>query len=184
MWDGMRVGEPGGDRRRRLAAAIVGLIVMGLAAAGCESLQRKFTRKSKRPQAAPNPIVQFQDYARAMTPLDRYRKHSLMFSYWNSELVDALREMPLNGKRCRHASIESLGELDALRGLLSDDAAARLQPVLDERRQVHQRLQGAFQEPQAGAMRRELERQTRQIEREFSWRDVQDQLRGATGGGD
>ena len=176
-------GEPG--RRRAAAwrfAAAAALAALSLA--GCESLQRKFTRTSKVPLAAPTPIVQFQDYTKAMTPLDRYRKHYLMFQYWNSELLDSLGRPPLHGKRSRHASKEALSELEELRGLLSEAAAARLEPVLAERRGIDQRLQGAaFQESQATAVWRQLDAQTRLIHREFFWRKMEDQLRPPAGGG-
>src|SRR3989338_8735827 len=76
--------------------------VLSAALTGCESLQRKLIRKPKnRPK--PTPIVTFTDYTRTMTPLDRYRKHAVIFEYWNGELVKALEDtvpnQPVNQKR-------------------------------------------------------------------------------------
>ena len=155
-----------------------------LAVSGCESLQRKFARKAKQPARAPEPIFQFQDYSRAITPLDRYRKHYLMFQYWNSELADALGRPPLQGKRFRRASAESLAELEALKGLLAEDAATQLDPILEERRAIDRRLQNsAFMESQATAVVRQLDLQTRAIQHQFFWRDIEDHVRPDTGGG-
>jgi hypothetical protein len=149
-----------------------------VACGGCESLQRKFTRKPKQPGPAPNPIIQFQDYTRAMTPLDRYRKHVLMFDYWNHELMDAFGSSPLNPKRYKHSSSESLMELETMRDLLQDDAAARLQPLIEERTKLNRRLQGGnIPEPSVSMMTRALEGQTRRINREFSWRDMEEHLK-------
>jgi len=152
------------------------LLLSGLT--GCEGLQRKFTRKPKHPQSPPTPVIQFLDYSKAMTPLDRYRKHALMFDYWNDALLEALQSPPLNPKRYRRASTEALGELETLKGLVSDELAARLAPLIEERVQLDRQLQGAtFSANRAGAVRRALEAQTREFEQGFYWRDVEDQLK-------
>ncbi len=178
----MTAADPSRGRLRLAVAA--GWLAVAVAAGGCEALQRKLTRTSKHPQPAPGPIFQFQDYSRAVTPLDRYRKHYLMFQYWNGELLDALQHPPLYGKRYRHASSESLAELEQLRGLLAEEAAARLDPVLNERREIDRRLQGvAFVESEATGAVRQLEIQTRAIQREFFWRNVEDRVRPDAGGG-
>ena len=145
---------------------------------GCESLQRKFIRKSKVPQLPPTPVIQFQDYSQATTPLDRYRKHYLLFDYWNQELVDALMSSPLNSKRFIHASAESLTELRSLQQVLADESAGRLGSVIQDREVIDQQLQsGSFSAFQVNVLVRTLDTQTRHIRREFFWRSVQDHLK-------
>ena len=145
---------------------------------GCESLQKKFTRKPKNP-TRPSPIIAFQDYTRAMTPLDRYRKHYLLFDYWNEQLLDVLQEGDrANPKRIQRTSGESLSELETLQGLLQDGVAAQAGPWVEERRKVHRQLDAGFYTPsQLNAVRRTLELQTRQFRRQFYWRHVEDQLK-------
>jgi hypothetical protein len=146
--------------------------------AGCESLQRKFTRKPKNPGPAPTPIIQFQDYTRAMTPLDRYRKHCLMFDYWNHDLLDALGSRPINPKRYKRSSSESLLELETMRGLLQDEQAQRLDPLIEERAKLNRQLQdGNVPDPSVSMLTRVLEAQSRTIQREFSWRDMEEHLK-------
>ena len=153
------------------------LLLVAVLSTGCESLQRKLTRKSNHPAPPPSPIIQFQDYTRTLTPLDRYRKHYLMFDYWNSELISALQGSSLNPKRVRRASMESLAELNTMKGLLADDVAARLAPVIEERAKIDHRLQsGSFGAAEASPVWRALEFQTRQVNREFFWRDVEEHL--------
>ena len=165
-------------RRGSIVLAVMGGWCLGIGLTGCESLERKFTRRSKRPAQAPSPIISFQDYSRAMTPLDRYRKHYLLFEYWNEELVEALRSGSPNSKRFTRASTEALAEMEVLTSLVTDDLAARLAPLVEARAKVNRQLQSrsvsAFQ---ATAVLGVLESQTRQIEREFFWRDVQDSLK-------
>ena len=152
------------------------LLVAGLT--GCEALQRKFTRTPKHPAPAPTPIISFQDYTRTMTPLDRYRKHALLCDYWNEQLLGALQQTTLNPKRVKKASSESLAELEIMQSLLSDEAAAGVAPLIEERRRIHRQLQSpGFNTFQAPAIWRALEGQTRQVHRELFWRDLEDKLR-------
>ena len=145
---------------------------------GCESLQRKFTRKSRQPVARPNPIIQFEDYTRTMTPLDRYRKHYLMFDYWNDELLQALQSNSPNPKRFKRASSESLSELKTMQQLVTDDVAARFDPVIEARTKIDRELQSAsFSNAQTSSIGHVLEAQTRQVHRELFWRDVEDKLK-------
>ena len=146
--------------------------------AGCEALQRKFTRKPKRPAPPPSPIISFQDYSRTMTPLDRYRKHYMMFDYWNTALLESLQSSPLNPKRFKRASSEALMELETMSDLLGQELATRLLPLVEARAQLdHQLQQGTFKVTQPQMTIRTLEAQTRQIHREFFWRDVEDHLK-------
>ena len=145
---------------------------------GCESLQRKFTRKPKHPAAAPTPIISFQDYTRTMTPVDRYRKHYMMFDYWNSELVESLQDSSPNPKRFKRASGEALDELKTLRSLVTDDVAPQFDPLIEQRTKVNDQLQSAnFSESLANAVAHAMEGQGRQIHRELFWRDVEDHLK-------
>lgn len=145
--------------------------------AGCESLQRKFTRRAKHPKPAPSPIIRFEDYTRSMTPLDRYRKHYMMFDYWSGDLLDAVDSPTPNSKRYRKASAEALAELETLQSLLADDLAAGLAPIIEERRRIDQELAHDSALSQTSGLVRRLEAQERQIHRQFFWRDVQDRLK-------
>ena len=151
------------------------LLLTGLS--GCESVQRKFTRKSKGPRAVPTPVINFQDYTQAMTPLERYRKHYLMFDYWNGEFMDGLRAKPLNAKRVKLASTGSLNELTMLQSLVAEDLGAQFAPLIESRAQVNRQVQaGHLSELTAGAVWRELDAQSRTIRRDLFWRKVEDRL--------
>ena len=144
---------------------------------GCEALQKKFVRKRKTPLTRPTPIIHFQDYTRALTSLDRYRKHYVMFDYWNDELVGTLEDRDFNLKRLRKDSAEALQELRVLQGLLQEDLAAEVDPLIEERAALNRRIQDRHLMPSdLGAIRQRLEVQTRQIHRALFWRAVEDRL--------
>ena len=161
---------------RRSAYVLAGCLALTVLT-GCEALQKKFTRKPKHPAAAPSPIIQFQDYSRAMTPAERYRKHYMMFDYWNHELLEGLQLPPLNPKRYRNASSEALTELKTLQGLLKDDAAARLAPLVEERAKITERLSGTISDVQAPSILRDIESQMRGVHRDFAPNDVRKDLK-------
>jgi hypothetical protein len=151
--------------------------VLSAGVTGCEGLQRKFTRK-KKPQPPPAPVTVFQDYSAAMTPLERYRKHYAIFDYWHSSLQSALEARMPNPKRVKLASTEALGELETMKGLLNEAAAARLEPLLKEQAEIHRLVSHpGFDAARADLIKRRLEAQTRAIHRHFFWRNVQDQLK-------
>ena len=157
-----------------------------IAGTGCESLQKKFVRKTP-PKPRPSPVVQFEDYSKGVTPLDRYRKHYLLFEYWNAELLREFEQATTSGgpagkaslnlKRARQASEETLKELRTLQRVLQPEAADGLEPIIAVRQTLdRQLLQGASGASQLGEWWRTLEAQSRQIHREFFWRDVESKL--------
>ncbi len=152
--------------------------VLCVVLSGCESLQKKITRKPKHAPPAPNPITLFQDYSRAMTPIDRYRKHYLIFDYWNDDLLDSLAEHSPNPKRYRRASSEALDELRQMQLLVTEETAAQFTPFIEEREKLDRQFQSpAFNTSQIQILSRDLEAQKRAIHRQFFWRDVQDHLK-------
>lgn len=156
---------------------IVTALAVG-AGAGCETLEKKFTRKPKGPRPRPTPVIQFQDYSRSMTPLDRYRKHYMIFDYWNSELIDALQGASVNPKRYKRASQDALNELVTMHSLLTEDKAAALGALIQERTVLDRQLQAELIAGSRMALAaRTLEMQARKINRNFFWRDVQDALK-------
>ena len=153
-------------------------MLLATALSGCESMQRKFTRKPKTPRETPTPIIRFQDYTQAMTPVERYQKHYMLFDYWNSELMGGLQSKPVNNKQLKAASKESLVELNTLKSLVADDLAPSLDPLLETRNRIDRQLRtGNLSDGAANNIWRELEKDTRAFQRDFFWRDVQDRLK-------
>jgi hypothetical protein len=99
-----------------------------------------------------------------------------MYDYWNHELMDSLQQPPLNPKRYRKASAESVTELEVLRSLLDEEAAARLAPLIDERAGVVKRLNGSFSDTQAPLLLRDIELHTGRLHREFKPGEIQESL--------
>lgn len=140
-------------------------------------MQKKFIRQAK-PQPRPSPIINFENYTLGATPLERYRKHYMVFDYWNAELLDALAPSASNPKRIRRASQESLSQLQQMTMLLDEPTAASVQPLLEERRKLDRQLQDRGDDlTQLSVIRQRAELNQRRIHRLMSVSKVQERLR-------
>lgn len=163
---------------------LAAVCVLLAAGTGCESFQKKFTRKPKASSAQkPTPVISFQDYSRALTPADRYRKHYMLFDYWHTQLVDALDDAAMNPKRLKRNSQDALAELRILRTLVTDDVGAALDPIIEERESLNRQIQQeAVSASRAPAVVRILQAHMDRIHRDFFWRDVENHLKPADAG--
>ena len=74
-----------GAHARVCVVAVCAAALLGAGAlSGCEGLREKFIRKPKGPTERPQAIFRFVDYSTLMTPVDRYRKHAMLFDYWSA----------------------------------------------------------------------------------------------------
>lgn len=172
-------GQRANGMRLSTHARVLFAACLVFGAAGCESWQRKFVRKPKEASKPPSPIIAFQDYSGAMTPLERYRKHYVMFDYWNQDLLESLQVRTPNPKRYRRASAETVNELKTMQSLLNEEAAGRLGLLVEARMKLDRQAQTSEynDRAQAGLLISRVESQTREIHRAFFWRDVEEQLK-------
>lgn len=116
--------------RRAMSVLVVIIVVMGLA--GCDAVQRKFTRKSKTVKAPR--IYQIRKYD-IKPSADLYSKHYAYWQSWQSELIQDLGQNHKKDKRCIE---EILMQLGAMQNILVREKAdelgkhiARLEDVRD-----------------------------------------------------
>ncbi len=163
--------------RRFFRILLAGSLCFSLVgSAGCESLQRKFTRKSKTQKERPDPVIRFQDYSKSMKPSERYDKHYLMFKYWSDDLLEALSASRLNFKEIRRASSGSLTEMRTLHESLPQGLVERFLPFLKEREDIDHVCQETVTPAQVDSLRRRIESQARAVHRDFAPDKVRDQL--------
>ena len=83
------------EQRAHVVAVCAAALLGAGALSGCESLREKFIRKPKGPTERPQAIFRFLDYTKIITPVDRYRKHAMLFDYWTADLANAIApELP------------------------------------------------------------------------------------------
>lgn len=146
------------------------MLVAGMAA-GCESVQRKFVRKTKAAKP-PTPVVHFKSYEPTQSVEELYKRQLLQWSFWNGELVGGFG---VSEKKIQHASRETLDVLLELQRFLPAAKARPLQSLIDEHRQLDARIQrGYLDDAEEQRLKRRFEFQQRAVTRDFSWRDVKD----------
>ena len=66
-----------------------------------------------------------------------------------------------------------------MRSLVAEEAAVRFDPLISQRESLDQELQTSEPTPMTVTrVQHALEAQGRQVEREFSWQDMEDHLKG------
>ncbi len=89
---------------------------------GCESFTRKFTRKSKKPDAAVEMVLAPQEYTGPnMTKEEIYRQYYLYWGSWHDELINALIQKSSLKKKVDCAQ-EALKNLVNMKMMLVTDA--------------------------------------------------------------
>ncbi|MFH1281499.1 MAG: hypothetical protein ABIH91_02135, partial [Candidatus Omnitrophota bacterium] len=81
---------------------------------GCEAFTRKFTRKSKKPDAAVEMVLVPQEYKGPdMTKEEIYRQYYLYWSSWQDELINALTQKASLKKKvdCTQEALKNLVNL-------------------------------------------------------------------------
>ena len=159
-------------RKRGVSALLLLALVCSLAALpGCgEQWQKKFIRK-KKSVGPPQPILVLVPDEKALhPPEDRYREHFALWKSWHSELLASLGQIR---KRDQRYLIGAVGELRAMRELLTGPPAEDLSGILTELAGLHEAWDRS-PEPWrlAPAVRTRLEQIERQVNRRFHYSRV------------
>ncbi|MDD5130112.1 MAG: hypothetical protein PHS66_03550 [Candidatus Omnitrophica bacterium] len=97
---------------------------------GCEAFTRKFTRKSKKPEAAVELVLAPEEYKGPnMTKEELYRQHYLYWSSWQDELINALTQKSSLKKKIDCAQ-EALKYLLNMKTMLVGDEQKNFDPQI------------------------------------------------------
>ena len=97
---------------------------------GCEAFTRKFTRKSKKPEAAVEMVLTPQEYkGPEMTKEELYRQYYLYWSSWQDELINALTQKASLKKKVDCAG-EALKNMVNMKMMLVTDAQKNFDPEI------------------------------------------------------
>lgn len=105
----------------RKMPALAMIIVIALALAGCDSLQRKFTRKQKYVKPVPR-LYQLKKYD-IKPSAALYSKH---YAYWQSWMSELLQDLGGNRKKDIRCVEEAISQLNDMRNILVQEKADAL----------------------------------------------------------
>ncbi len=154
------------------AACVALVVLLAVQSAGCASLQRKFTRKTKKKTITPKFYAEGSGETRPN--LELYMTHYMYWKTWHEDIVQNAGE---NAKRDRMAVTEMIGSLADMKRYLSDEKAAELQGRIEVVTDLSERAL-AYRGTAAGMenLKRKLDNERARIVRGFYYKKVKDHI--------
>ncbi len=159
------------------AVALCMVILVMASSVGCESLSRKFIRKSKAEKEPIKMVLSPEEYTGpAMTKEERYRHYFFYWESWHDELIQALTADG-NKKKQRDSADEALKNLAIVRGLLSEERGQALEGHIAALQKIAEEVDNDMYNSDTDNIRSRTEDLKMQIKKGFSYSDVKDSLR-------
>ena len=147
---------------KRLLTLVL-VITVAISLAGCDALQRKFTRKSKvvkKPR-----IYQLKKYDVKPSP-ELYEKHFVYWETWSSEILQRLGD---NHKKDVSCIEQLLGQLNDMQNILVSEKAGELEKHIRSYEQVRDTIvTEELSQYNKSWVRTTLDREDRYIKRDFA----------------
>lgn len=144
-------------------AVIVTVLCLAMSLAGCDAVQKKFTRKKKAVPKKPK-IYQLKKYEKKPTP-ELYNKHYVYWQTWSAELIELLGQNHKKDVRCIE---EMVSQLKDMQHILVKEKADELQVHIDRAQEVRDTIaRGAMSFATRTSVKGTLEREDRAIKRNF-----------------
>ncbi len=158
------------DNFKRSALAFL-VIILALNLSGCETLKKKFIRKSKTTKKT-TPVLMTQDYKGMYSNEVLYNNHFTYWRTWSEELVNCLTNK-LSNKREVLAATRAIEDLQRMQDLLNSPKKEELDPYIKFYKGVQKKVElGQPNEADAARMTSELESRRRIILRKFETKEV------------
>jgi hypothetical protein len=156
---------------------IVTILLFIFFVSGCQTLRKKFVRRPKKEEKRHEAVLVPQDYSDLKeSPELLYRRYFAFWKYWQQELIDSLVPGG-NRKRQLDCISRTIDSLTRLKGFLIQEKQAYIDKHILRLKNVSRRIQqGRLTEMGWNNLRRELEKQRRQLDRELVWSNVKSWL--------
>ncbi|MDD5669220.1 MAG: hypothetical protein PHE58_04220 [Candidatus Omnitrophica bacterium] len=143
---------------------------------GCDTLSKKFIRKSKKEKAAVQMVLEPEVYTGpVMTREERYRQAFMFWQNWHDEFIAALIQDG-NRKKQIDTSEEALKNLKAMQGQLVAGKQEILEGYIRRLRDLEDMVKQDIYGQNVSQIRSAAERLKRDILRDFSYTDVKNEL--------
>lgn len=151
------------------------LLCLSLALTGCEAFRKKFVRKPKEREV--KIIVETQEYESKYSVEETYKKYFLFWRLSHEELINSLNVQDGNRKKRIFTAEKVIENLQQMRQLVLPERQARLDIFILEQKNIAKQLDKyKLRRAQALKIKSILEKQRRQIQREFSCKRIQKYL--------
>jgi hypothetical protein len=144
-------------------------------AAGCASVQKKFTRKKDETSRIPKVIyIEEGQYQKKFSNDYYYKTHYSMWKTWHDEL---LLNLDGNAKKAERCAIEAYNHLEQMSKYLNDEKKAQLKPMLDDMQRIMNRFStSGYGDSERAGLRSELEKIKRLIANDFYYNKIKESV--------
>ena len=152
------------------------LLVGGaLALSGCASLEKKFTRKTPKPEHTPAVVYLEQGpYQKKYSNDYYYKTHYTLWRTWQDEVLNNLGG---NSKKLQRSAEEAYSHLESMDRYLKPEKQAQLKPLKDELNGFMTKFQSrGYSKSEEAVMRTDLERLKRLVSGDFYYDKVKADL--------
>lgn len=152
----------------------IGVVLFLVAAiSGCAGVQRKFVRK-KKTEEKPMPIVTAYDYAKELRADELYKKYFMFWKSWQGELIEKIGSRYKKRNVCYEKLMDSLMEM---KKYLDAKKAKELEVFIEEIKTIEPAIKkDRLTRNEEYNVQQLLEKTKRQIEKDFSYSDVKENL--------
>ena len=156
--------------RKRFFISIFALVLL-VSFTGCAALQRKFTRKKKKEEGRIVPVITTYDYSKDLRVEELYKKRFLFWKTWHSELIDRMDAGHKKRSACFDNALENMIEM---RKYLASPKAEELDPYIKKMMSIGKDIEEErLTRSEEYNIRQALEKIKRQINKNFSFSDVE-----------
>ena len=141
---------------------------------GCEAFRKKFVRKPKEKEV--KIVVETYEYE-AESAEKTYKRFFLFWRAAHEEMINSLKSQDGNRKKLVFAAEKIIENLQQMRQLLMPQMQARLDTFISEQKDIARQLNRfKLQHAQLIRIKSMLEKQRRQIQKEFNYKHIQEYL--------
>ena len=157
---------------KRMCAVIM-IICVAVTLVGCDSLQKKFTRKKKETKPIPR-LYQIKKYD-IKPSVALYSKH---YAYWQSWMSELLQDLGQNSKKDVRSVEEALNQARSMQSILVQEKADQLEKQIKEIEEAKDVIvREELSQFNKSQVLMTLERADRTIKRDFSAKKIKDYIR-------
>ena len=159
-----------------ISVLICALIFFSLTLTGCEAFRKKFVRKPKKEKEI-KVVIHTHEYESLYSVEQSYKKYFLFWRASHEELVNSLNAGNGNRKKRVFAAEKVLENLQQMRKLLLPEKQAGLDRFILEQKALAGELDKyKLKRARMSRVKAILEKQRRQIQREFSYKHTKEYL--------
>ncbi|MFH1753283.1 MAG: hypothetical protein ABH875_03775 [Candidatus Omnitrophota bacterium] len=156
--------------RKLLSIILIASLVISLC--GCEAVQRKFTRKTKKKPITPKFYTEGMEETRPA--LELYMMH---YTYWKSWHEDLVESAGMNSKRDAMAIANALSHLNDMKKYLVEEKAIELNGYIEKTKKITDQISKGISGTNIGRYKQSLDKIKGGIVRNFYYKKVREDIR-------